>query len=72
MQINFIPTFHFIVSLMLFGILIYFYSPLVDYLLEAFPVSGTWATAMVFFWNILAAVNLFGSGVRLVLKMQEQ
>jgi len=57
---------------MLFGILIYFYDPLVNYLLEAFPVSGVWAEAMIFFWSILAAVNLFGSGVRLVLKMQEQ
>jgi len=70
--LNFIPTFHFITALILFGLLFYFYDPLVNSLHATFPTSGIWSEAMFFFWGLLAAVNLFGSGIRLVLKMQEQ
>jgi hypothetical protein len=70
--INFIPTFHFVTALVLFGLLFYFYDPLITWLNTAFPTSGIWSEAMFFFWGVLAAVNLFGSGIRLVLKMQEQ
>jgi len=72
MFLNFIPTFHFITSLVLFGLLWYFYNPLVQYLNTAFPTSGIWSEAMFFLWWGLAAVNLFGSGIRLVLKMQQR
>jgi len=56
----------------MFGMLVYFYNPLIDYLHSTFPTSGIWSEAMFFFWSILAVVNLFGSGIRLVMKMQEQ
>ena len=37
-----------------------------------FPTASSYATAMFFIWSILAAINLFGSGIRLVMKMQEK
>jgi len=36
------------------------------------PTTGSYATAMFFMLFIRAAINLFGSGIRLVMKIQEQ
>jgi len=51
------------------------YSPIITYLRSEFPtVSGfeTWAAALFFIWAALAGINLLGSGIRFVMKMQEQ
>ena len=69
---DFIPTFHFISAIFIFGLLMFMFGPIVDSLSEMFPTSGTYATAMFFIWSILAAINLFGSGIRLVMKMQQK
>jgi len=37
-----------------------------------FPTYGIYANAMFFIWGALAIVNLFGSGIKLVMAMQEQ
>jgi len=65
------PTFHFITAIILFGLLFYLYSPIVQYLEVLMPVSGVWATAMFWLWGILAVINLLGSGIRLLMKYQE-
>jgi len=55
--------------------LFYVYNPIIIYLRAEFPtVSGfeTWAAALFFMWAVLAGINLLGSGIRLVMKMQEQ
>lgn len=69
---DFIPTFHFITAIILFGLLFYMYDPIITYLHEMFPTTGIYSTAMLFLWGVLAAVNLFGSGIRLLMKMQER
>jgi hypothetical protein len=57
---------------MLFGLMIYIYSPVVNYLSEVFPTTGGYSQAMFFIFAILPAINLFGSGIRYVMKMQER
>jgi len=69
---DFIPTFHFISAIIIFGLLMYMFGPIITYLDEMFPTASSYATAMFFIWSILAAINLFGSGIRLVMKMQEK
>ena len=52
----------------------YMFVPMVDYLSGLMGVTaGTsvWAQAMFWLWGILAGLNLFGSGLRFVMKMQE-
>ena len=72
MIIDFIPFFHFFSAIIMFGLLMYMYGPIVTYLNTVMPTSGIYATAMFFLWFILAGINLFGSGIRLVMKIQEQ
>jgi len=70
-----IPTFHFVSALVLFGLLMYMFNPIVDYLSGVMGIhAGTnvYAAAIFFFWSILALVNIFGSGIKLVMKMQER
>ena len=69
---DFIPTFHFVASIIMFGLLMYVFNPVVSYLDNMFPTSGPYATAMMFMWSALAMINLFGSGIRFVMKMQER
>jgi hypothetical protein len=52
--------------------LMYLFGPIISALDVMFPTSGVYAQAMFFMWSILAAINLFGSGIRLVMKMQEK
>ena len=69
---DFIPTFWFIGSLIMFGLLFYVYNPIVMYLNEMWPTSGPYGAAMLWLWGILVVINLLGSGIRLVMKMQER
>ncbi len=70
---NFIPILHFISAIALFGLVMYFFNPIVD---EVHEVTGleeddtVYTTAMFFFFDIIAAVNLFGAGIRFVIFMQ--
>jgi len=59
-------------SLIIFGLLFYVFDPIITYLNATFPTSGPYAMAMFWLWGILAAINLFGSGIRLVMLMQER
>lgn len=69
---DFIPTFRFIVALALFGLMMYIYIPLIEYLSSMFPTSGVYSIAIFFMWALLPAINLFGSGIRLLMKSQER
>jgi len=69
---DFIPTFHFLTALVMFGLLMYVYNPIIAYLSDTFPTSGPYAAAMFWLWGILAVINLLISGIRLVMKMQEK
>jgi len=72
---DFIPTFHFISSLVIFGLLMYMYNPTIEYLSGVMGIhagTNTYAAAMFFFWSIIALVNIFGSGIRLIMKMQQR
>ena len=69
---DFIPVFKFIVALALFGLMMYIYMPLIDYLSSIFPTSGVYSTAMFFMWMLLPAVNLFASGINLIMEMQRR
>jgi len=59
-------------AIVIFGVLMYVFKPVVAYLHELFPTSGNFAEAMFFMWSILAIINLFGSGIRYMMKMQER
>ena len=69
---DFILTFRFLVSIIIFGLLWYLYSPIIEFLNELMPTSGPWSSAMFFLWMTLPGVNLFVSGIRLVQKSQEK
>jgi len=69
---NFIYTFHFLSALIVFGLMMYMFNPIVLYLREMFPVSGPYATVVLFLFSILGMVNLFVSGIRLIAKAQER
>jgi len=69
---DFIPAFYFITSLVIFGLLMYVFNPIIDYLQVMFSVSGPWAEAMMFFWSLLALINLFGSGIKFIMNMQKK
>jgi hypothetical protein len=71
-KIDFIPTFHFITAILVFGLLFYVFDPIITYLNATFPTTGPYAMVMFWIWGILAAINLFGSGIRLVMRMQQQ
>ena len=69
---DFIPSFQFVASLAMFGLLLYVYNPIISYLNETFPTSGEYAAAMFFFWGLLVIINMVVSGIRLIMKMQER
>jgi len=69
---DFIPVFRFIVSIIMFGLLYYVYDPVISYLNNTWPTSGTWATLMFAIWGLLAAVNLFSSGIKMVMDYQKK
>jgi hypothetical protein len=69
---DFIPTFHFVSALAIFGLLFYVYNPIVIYLRDTMGATGVYADAMLWIWGLLALINLLISGVRLVMKMQER
>jgi hypothetical protein len=56
----------------MFGLLMYVYNPIITYLNAIFPTSGSYAAGMLWVWGILAIINLVGSGIRLIMKMQER
>jgi hypothetical protein len=56
----------------MFGLLMFMYNPIITYLGSAFPVSGIYATAMMWLWGGLAVINMFGSGLKLLMKMQQR
>lgn len=69
---DFIPAFYFVMSLVMFGLLIYVFNPIIEYLNTMFDVSGPYATVMMFFWSILVLINLFGSGIKFMMSMQKK
>jgi len=72
---DFIPTAWFITSLIIFGLLMYVYQPIITFLSDIMNInSGTsvWAEAMFFFWAVLALINLFGSGIKMVMAYQKR
>jgi F0F1-type ATP synthase assembly protein I len=71
-EINFIATFHFITAILIFGLLFYVFDPIITYLDATFPTTGPYAMVMFWLWGVLAAINLFGSGIRLIMLMQSQ
>jgi len=74
-EIDYIPTFRFIVALVLFGLFWFVFDPIINGLSSFFgvtPASGIYAQAMFFLWMVLPVINLFGSGVKLVMEMQRQ
>ena len=70
---NFIPILHFISAIILFGLLMYFFNPIVE---DIHGITGmeeddsVYTAAMFFFFLIIPAINLFGAGIRLVIFMQ--
>jgi len=71
---DYVPIFHFVSALIIFGLLMYMFGPMVDYLSTLMNVDAStnvYAQAMFWLWGVLAALNLFGSGLRFVMKMQE-
>jgi len=56
----------------------YVYNPVIDYLRElyhpasSFPAIAVYANVIFFIWAILAAICLFGSGLKLIMTMQKQ
>lgn len=62
---------------MLFGLAVYVYNPVVEYMRINFiaGISATlapYAEAMLFIWSGLAGINLLISGVRLLMQMQRR
>jgi len=59
----------------MFGLLFYIFDPIITYLRAEFPTDSgfvAYAEALFFMWAVLAGIVLLGSGIRLVMKMQEQ
>jgi len=69
---DFIPFFKFVMSLIMFGLLFYVYNPIITYLDATFPTSGIYATVMFFLWGVLAGINVFGQGIKMIMEMQRQ
>ena len=66
-----IKTVHLISALAIFGILMYFSQPITYYITDLFPTSGAASSFIMFMFAILPAINLFGSGFRFIMSMQE-
>jgi len=71
-SIDFIPFFKFIIALALFGLMMYIYIPLIEYLSSIFPTSGPYSLAMFFMWALLPAVNLFASAINMIMSLQKR
>jgi len=69
---DYIPTIHFISAIVLFGLFFYVYDPIVQGFFGLTPTSGDYSQAMFFLWMILPAINLFISGIRFIMTMQEE
>lgn len=75
---DFIPTFRFVVSLIMFGLLFYVYDPVITYMRDGFYTPGgggidpIYGQFLFWIWGIIAAINLFGSGIKLVMEMQKK
>ena len=68
-----VPAFRFIASLMAFGLLMFVYEPVVDYLVSICGTPAHTMTSVIFFlWGALAAINLFASGIKLIMEMQRR
>jgi len=65
-----IPTVRFVASLIIFGLLISVYNPIVEYLRTMFSVTGEFAPVIFFLYFSLPAINLFVSGFKLIMEMQ--
>jgi len=68
---DYIPTVHFASAIVLFGLMFYIYDPIVNGFFSMQPTSGLYSQTMFFLWMILPAINLFISGIRFVMTMQE-
>lgn len=69
MNIN--PYAHFVFALALFGMMAYFFQPIVSYILTLYPITGDAAVLILFLYWSLPVVNFFGSSYRLMQKVQE-
>ena len=67
-----IKTFHFVSALFIFGIMMYFFMPIVDYIHELFPTTGTASLFIITCYASLPVINLLGSGFRYIQAMQEK
>jgi hypothetical protein len=71
---DYVPVFHFISALIIFGLLMYMFNPMIDYLSAVMGVDAStnvYAQAMFWLWGILAGINLFGSGIRFIMFMEK-
>jgi len=66
-----IKVFHFISAIALFGMIMYFFMPIAYYINELFPTSGSASVFILFIYAALPLVNLFGSGYRFIMSMQQ-
>ena len=68
-----VPTFRFIASLIAFGLLMFVYEPVVDYLVSICGTPAYAMTSVIFFlWGALAAINLLASGIKLIMEVQRR
>jgi len=68
MNIN--PYAHFIFAIAIFGMVAYFFQPIVTYIDGIFPTSGAAASLIFFLYWALPVVNFFGSSFRLFQEVQ--
>ena len=74
-NIDYIPTVHLISAVIIFGLMWYVFNPIVTGLSSFFGITSAtnvYAAGMFFLWMALPAINLFVSGIRFIMKMQEQ
>jgi len=69
---TYMHIFRFIASIVMFGLLMYVYDPIISYLNSTMPTSGPWATVMFAIWGCLAGVNLFSAGVAMIMDSQKK
>lgn len=70
MNVN--PYAHFVFAIALFGMMAYFFNPIVTYITGIFPTTGTASSLIFFLYWSLPAVNFFGSSFRLIQEVQQQ
>ena len=75
---DFIPAFKFVVALMMFGFLFYIYDPVITYMKDGFYTAGgagidpIYGQFLFWVWGILAAIVLFGNGIKMVMEYQKK